>query len=422
MFVAELLGALKIEFFGEPVNDHGKDEAHERTKPNLVARRHNEVERYWPFVIHEVLNRKVARGSGAANKRIAVERQCRFRCGQDAGEILVLLVEHFLDFLFHDGMRARRFARGKPPVMCVVFVVRVGEKLGESFAEGEAGSRKDAGEQAERSLPTFESGGIAHMQDHPRRDGRGGVLPVAFLRAVFPGADEHVRNVLGVGNIAIGEEANFRQRIKSRRVLRFHGRELETDLPSLAAETRGLGPILPLNVVDHGAFRPRQECRNDDAHALAAPCGSKREDVFRAVVPQVVEVLDGLFVPASDIHALLCLDEIGFLDIGFRGPPRRTVKVLGVFRERLCVREIQEKKEGAGGERPAHNDARADEQWKFDSNVRRASLRPHPDKPFIRCVEGERADAEPRRGRVRADTQSARQQTAWQRHSSRRAR
>ena len=81
MFVAELLGTVKVEFFGEPVNDHGEDEAHERTKPNLVARRHNQVERHWPLVIHEVLNRKVARGSGTANKRIAIQRQCRFRCG-----------------------------------------------------------------------------------------------------------------------------------------------------------------------------------------------------------------------------------------------------------------------------------------------------------------------------------------------------
>ena len=81
MFVAELLGALKIEFFGEAVNDHRKDEAHERAKPDLVARRDDEIERDGPFVIHEVLNRKVARGSGAADKWIAVERQCGLRCG-----------------------------------------------------------------------------------------------------------------------------------------------------------------------------------------------------------------------------------------------------------------------------------------------------------------------------------------------------
>jgi len=289
-------------------------------------------------------------------------------------------------------MRARRFARGKPPVMCVVFVVCVGEKLGEGFAEGEAGSRKYAGKKAERGLPTFESSGVAHMQDHPRSDGRGGILPVAFLRAVFPGADEHVGYVLGIGNIAISEEANFRQRIKSGRVLGFNRRELETDLPSLATETRGLGPILTLNVVDHGAFRPRQECRNDDPYPFAASCRSKGENVFRAVVPQVVEVFDGLFVPASDIHALLRVNQIGFRDIGFRGPPRRTVKVLGVFRERLGASEIQEKKERAGGERAPHNNARADKQRKCDSNVPRASLRPHPYKPFIGRVNVGRAE------------------------------
>ena len=74
MFVAELLGTVKVELFGEPVNNHGEDEAHERTKPNLVARRYNEVERYWPFMVNEVLDRKVANGSRATNKWIAVKR------------------------------------------------------------------------------------------------------------------------------------------------------------------------------------------------------------------------------------------------------------------------------------------------------------------------------------------------------------
>jgi len=111
-------------------------------------------------------------------------------------------------------------------------------------------------------------------------------------------------------------------------------------------------------------------------------------------VPQVVEVLDGLFVPASDVHTLLRVNQIGFRDIGFRGPPRRTVKILGVFRERLGASEIQEKKESARGERAAHNNARANKQRKCDSNVPRASLRPHPDKPFIGRVKVERADAD----------------------------
>ena len=95
------------------------------------------------------------------------------------------------------------------------------------------------------------------MKDHPGSDGRGGILPVAFLRAVFSGADKHVRNVLRVGNVAIGEQTNLRKGIKSGRVLGLNGREFETDLPGLAAKTGSFRPILTLNVVDHGAFRPR---------------------------------------------------------------------------------------------------------------------------------------------------------------------
>src|ERR1700730_10284063 len=107
-----------------------------------------------------------------------------------------------------------------------------------------------------------------------------------------------------------------------------------------------------------------------------------------------MEVLDGLFVPTSDIHALWCLHQIGFQDIGFRGPPRRTVKVLGVFRESLGASEIQKEKEGARCEGSANNNACADEQGKFDSDVPGVSLRPHPDKPFIWCVKVDGAETD----------------------------
>src|SRR5580700_8994296 len=99
-----------------------------------------------------------------------------------------------------------------------------------------------------------------------------------------------------------------------------------------------------------------------------------------------MEVLDGLFMPASDIHALWCLDQVGFQDIGFRGPPRRTVKVFRVLRESLGASEIQKKKEGARCECSANNNACAYEQGKFDSDVPGVSLPPHPDKTFIGCV------------------------------------
>ena len=73
----------------------------------------------------------------------------------------------------------------------------------------------------------------------------------------------------------------------------------------------------------------------DDADPFAASSRSKREDVFQAIMPQIMKALRGLFVPTSGLHALRCLHEVGFRNISFRRPPRRTVKILGVFREQM---------------------------------------------------------------------------------------
>src|SRR5207248_4843617 len=125
----------------------------------------------------EVLNCKVAGRSRAAHKWIAIEGQCCFRRGQDAGEILVLLVEHFLNFLFHDGMSARWFAGRKPPVMGVVFVVWIVEKFAKGLAECEARACEEAGKQTERRPLPIDRRGVAHMKNHPCRDGGCGILP-----------------------------------------------------------------------------------------------------------------------------------------------------------------------------------------------------------------------------------------------------
>jgi len=172
-------------------------------------------------------------------------------------------------------------------------------------------------------------------------------------------------------------------------VLRLGGRELETDLSRLATETSGLGPVLALDVIDHSALRPRQKRRNHDADALAATRGSKGEDVFRAVMSQIVKVVCGLFVPASNVDTASCLREVCFRDVRFRSPPSRSVEVFGILRERLGASEIQHKKEGTGSERTNHNDSSADQQRKLDSKIARAALSPHPHKPFIGGVKVE---------------------------------
>src|SRR5205823_6154874 len=55
VFVAQLLRTLKVELFGETIDDHGEDETHEWAKPDLVTRRDDKIKRYRPVVIHEIL-------------------------------------------------------------------------------------------------------------------------------------------------------------------------------------------------------------------------------------------------------------------------------------------------------------------------------------------------------------------------------
>ena len=192
-------------------------------------------------------------------------------------------------------------------------------------------------------------------------------------------------------------EADFRKGIKSGGVLGLNGRELEAEMTRLAAKTGSFRPILALNVVNNSAFRPRQQRRNHKPYPFAAARWCERKDVFRAIVPQVVEVLGGLFVPASNIHALGCLRQVGFRDIRFGGPLRRTVKVLSVFGEGLSASEIQKEKKRPGGKRTGDNDACAKEQRKSDSNVPGVSLSPHPYKPFVGRIQIEVADTDQRR-------------------------
>ena len=88
----------------------------------------------------------------------------------------------------------------------------------------------------------FERRFIADVQDHSRRDGSGGILPVAFLRAVFAGAHDHVGDVLGVADVARREQPHFAQRIESRAGLLFDRRKLEAEVALAGCETRPSSP------------------------------------------------------------------------------------------------------------------------------------------------------------------------------------
>src|SRR5260370_34170330 len=116
-------------------------------------------------------------------------------------------------------------------------------------------------------------------------------------------------------------------------------------MPSLAAEACRLEPVLTLDVIDDRALVPRQECGNDEGHALALPCGCKSQYVFSTVVAQVVKVSVLFVIPTADVHSLLCIEKTCFPDVILGGPACRTMQVLGVLRESLGVAKIENKKD-----------------------------------------------------------------------------
>src|SRR5579883_425870 len=58
--VALLRGALEVHPLGEPIDDHREDQPNQRPQPDLVGRRHDQVQRDRVDVIDEFVYREVA--------------------------------------------------------------------------------------------------------------------------------------------------------------------------------------------------------------------------------------------------------------------------------------------------------------------------------------------------------------------------
>ena len=128
------------------------------------------------------------------------------------------------------------------------------------------------------------------MEDHSGGDSDGGFLPVAFLRAVLASPNDHLCDILRIRNVAVSEKADFRQRIEPRGV-GFDGRELEAQVSGLVAEAGCFSPVLAFDVIDNGAFGPRQQRGNDEPGSFATAGWGERKNVLGTVVFQVMQVL-----------------------------------------------------------------------------------------------------------------------------------
>ncbi len=272
--------------------------------------RYSETGRSW---FTRSLNGEIAGGSVPRNQRIAVQRQRGLCSRKHTGEILVFLVEHLPNLLPHDRVR-----RGwSPSAVCHRWWIRdrVESSPVQSRCRGklEPGRVKTAARSARQAL-ALRRCCVANMQDHPGCDRCGGILPVAFLGAIFAGAHDHVRDVLRIRNVARGADADFGKRVEAGAVSSSTGENLKQRCPRLA-EAGSFRPILTLDVVDHGRFRPCEERRDYQTDALAAAGGREGQNMLRSVMPEVVKPPRSVVVPAAHIHALLRVKQAGGLDI-----------------------------------------------------------------------------------------------------------
>ncbi len=73
MSIFFLISLIELHRLRQPMNDDRKDQPHERREPVAIAIRHHQIKRDGPFVVDQVLNRKVARRRVPDDQRIAVD-------------------------------------------------------------------------------------------------------------------------------------------------------------------------------------------------------------------------------------------------------------------------------------------------------------------------------------------------------------
>src|SRR5438094_6344378 len=94
---------------------------------------------------------------------------------------------------------------------------------------------------------------------------------------------------------------------------------------AVPAPACGQGPVLALDVVDHHARWPAQQCREHQAHTLARSGRSECQYVLRSVVAQVDRLT--LVGPGAHVDTAASTHEACGVEICAGGPPRRAMRV-----------------------------------------------------------------------------------------------
>ena len=157
--------------------------------------------------------------------------------------------------------------------------------------------------------------GIEDVEDRADQQRMTGLLPViaAFERAL--GIDEDIGDVLDVAHL-VDAAPDFEQRIVMRGC-GVSGIE-EQAMRETCAPAGGQRPVLAFDVMDDGRAGPRQQGRDDKAHALARSRRRERHDVLGAVM---AEIAAGKHAE----HDARIAMQPGALDLAGACPTRRTI-------------------------------------------------------------------------------------------------
>ena len=128
---------------------------------------------------------------------------------------------------------------------------------------------------------------VEHMQDRAYQQRVRSFLPmVSALQRAF-GIDQDVGDVLHVAYF-VHAAPHFKQRVVCSRAR--IGRVEQQAMRGARAPASGQGPVLALDVVDHGRARPRKQRRHHQADTLAGSPGREGHHMLGAFVAQVVAI------------------------------------------------------------------------------------------------------------------------------------
>src|SRR5437016_5669261 len=155
------------------------------------------------------------------------------------------------------------------------------------------------------------------------------------------------------------------------------------------AEPGRLGPVLTFDVIDNAAFRPYQECRDDQANAFAGSRWSECKDMRRAVITEIVDAPLGLVIPAANVDTAASGQQGSLFHIYRPCPPRGAVQIFRIFGQPFRAAEIRREEDPHRRHTAGDDDERPRKDCETDSSLRMARVFEKPKRPGERLIDGE---------------------------------